>query len=152
MLAHDEFSRNLDGAGVGVQVGPFGIRFRTSLPQLHEPLYSFYSTYPGLPEAGPFSVCADLQPVRRLTRPFSRQVRFSVDGLRPHEDMPTEHALPVLEWGINLAIAFRGHAFLMLHCGVVERNGQGLVMPGAPGSGKSTLTAALTSPTPAHRT
>ena len=60
--------------------------------------------------------------------------------------MPAEQALPVLEWGLNLVIALRCHCFLMLHSAVLERNGRGLLLPAAPGDGKSTLCAGL-----AHR-
>jgi HprK-related kinase A len=51
-----------------------------------------------------------------------------------------------MEWGINLVLAMRYQCFLMLHAAVLERNGRALVMPAAPGHGKTTLCAAL-----AHR-
>jgi len=57
--------------------------------------------------------------------------------------MPAEHALAVLEWGINLVIAFRHHSHLMLHAGVVEKAGHAMIFPAEPGSGKTTLCAAL---------
>jgi hypothetical protein len=34
------------------------------------------------------------------------KVRFEVDGIRPHEDMPVGQSLPVLEWGINLGASW----------------------------------------------
>src|SRR5690606_1935941 len=61
----------------------------------------------------------------------------------PHEDHPATQALAVLEWGINLVVALRYQCFLMLHAAVVERHGFALVLPAAPGSGKTTLCAAL---------
>ena len=61
----------------------------------------------------------------------------------PHPDMPAEQALAVLEWVINLVVALRYHCFLMLHAAVVERHGFALLMPAEPGSGKTTLCAAL---------
>jgi HprK-related kinase A len=57
--------------------------------------------------------------------------------------MPISQALPVLEWGINLVIAFRSHRFLMLHSAVIERRGHAMLLPAAPGYGKSTLCAGL---------
>lgn len=72
-------------------------------------------------------------------------VRFTVDGRQPHEDMPADQALPVLEWGLNLVIALRCHYFLMLHSAVVERNGNALLLPASPGDGKTTLCAGLSS-------
>src|SRR5690606_31713230 len=77
-----------------------------------------------------------------LPRPQS-VVRFIVDGRARHADMPLDQAPAVLEWGINLVVALRYHCFLMLHAAVVERDGYALILPAAPGSGKTTLCAAL---------
>ena len=52
-------------------------------------------------------------------------------------------ALGLAEWGLNYAIAQHAHQYLMLHAAVVERDGRTIIMPGQPGSGKSTLCAAL---------
>ena len=63
-----------------------------------------------------------------------------MNSSRSRSDTP----LPLLEWGTNFAIATRLFCYLLLHAGVVERGGRAIVMPAMPGSGKSTLTAALT--------
>ena len=55
-------------------------------------------------------------------------------------------ALAYFEWGTNWSIFRRAHRFLVIHAATLARNGVGLMMPAAPGSGKSTLCAAL-----AHR-
>jgi len=78
--------------------------------------------------------------IRRWTRP---QVRFRIDGPSPFEPYPLDHAFPLFEWGLNWCIAMRAHQFLMLHAAVVERGGRALILPAAPGAGKSTLCAAL---------
>src|SRR3546814_415588 len=52
-------------------------------------------------------------------------------------------ALPMLEWGLNWCIGAHGHQFLIIHAAVIERNGLAAILPGAPGPGKSTLTACL---------
>jgi len=49
----------------------------------------------------------------------------------------------LLEWGLNWCLADRCNTHLLLHAGVVERGGVGVLLPALPGSGKSTLTAAL---------
>jgi HprK-related kinase A len=71
------------------------------------------------------------------------QIRFFVDGSFPFEPFPVCNHLPFLEWGMNWSIAHRSNIHLLLHAGVVEKNGQGIVLSALPGSGKSTLTAAL---------
>jgi HprK-related kinase A len=55
-------------------------------------------------------------------------------------------AAPLLEWGLNRMVASRAHQYLILHAAAAERGGRGLILPAPPGSGKSTLSAAL-----AHR-
>jgi len=58
--------------------------------------------------------------------------------------MPASHGLAVLEWGINLVIALRFHCYLMAHSAVVAKDDRALLLPAAPGAGKTTLCSALT--------
>ena len=44
---------------------------------------------------------------------------------------------------MNWCISAHAHQFLILHAAVLERGGVALIMPAPPGSGKSTLCAAL---------
>lgn len=141
-LTAQAFEKTLRGDGLPVRMGPFDALIRVRARGICAPLYSLYVDYPLLDRDRVFSFHADLEERWDLRR-WSRKVRFSVDGLAPHEDMPAEHALPVLEWGINLVVAMRFQALLMLHSAVVERNGQAVLMPAAPGHGKSTLCAAM---------
>lgn len=78
--------------------------------------------------------------LRRLVKP---QVRFSIDGVEPFEPFPASNALPLFEWGVNWCFGQRFNQYVLLHAGVLGLNGRALVMPAVPGSGKSTLTAAL---------
>jgi HprK-related kinase A len=142
-LSQDAFGELLRGSGIGVKIGPFNARIRTNVRSLNEPLYRFYEDYPLLKDDAVYSFHAQLQTRYAFPRLYRRVVRFSVDGRTPHEDMPVEHALPVLEWGLNLVIALRSHCYLMLHAAVLERNGGALILPAAPGDGKSTLCAGL---------
>ena len=78
--------------------------------------------------------------VRRWFRP---QVKFSFDGHIPFRPLPRNQAYAIFEWGLNWCIANFSNHYLMIHSGVLERNGKGLILPGMPGAGKSTLSAAL---------
>jgi len=51
----------------------------------------------------------------------------------------------MFEWGLNWCIANHCHQFLMIHAAVVERDGCTAILAAPPGSGKSTLCAALVS-------
>ena len=81
-----------------------------------------------------------LQGIRRFYRP---QAQFWLDGYTPFKPLALNQAYAMLEWGMNWSIANHAHYYLMLHAAVLERNGMAVVMPGDPGAGKSTLTAAL---------
>jgi len=78
-----------------------------------------------------------------LRRWFRPQAVFQADRARPFDPFPADSPLPLMEWGTNWLIGRRLHHHLLLHAGVVERGGVALMMPATPGSGKSTLTAAL---------
>jgi HprK-related kinase A len=145
-LGVDAFADALRATGIGVRLGPFAFRIRSDVPTLPEPLYGLYRDYPLLDDANVFSAHVNLAMRRSWWRPARAGVRFLVDGRTPHEDLPLAHALPVLEWGLNLVIALRAHSLLMLHSGAVEKHGRVLLFPAWPGSGKTTLCAAL-----AHR-
>jgi HprK-related kinase A len=146
-LDPSEFSSRLAADGIGVRLGPFDARIQARVPGLAAPMHRLYEAYPLLETRE--RVCSfhvRLGVVRRFWPRPERLVRFTVDGLVTHEEMPFTHALATLEWGINFVVAMRFSAFLMLHAATVERGGRVLLMPASPGHGKTTLCAAL-----AHR-
>lgn len=144
-LGVDLFRQALTGAGLSVRLGCFNAKIRTDFDWLAAPLFALYRDYTLTLESVVHSFHL------RLTSPFRpfgrrRRVRLVVDGRVPHEDLPLDQALAVLEWGINLVIALRMQTFLMLHSAALERNGGLILLPAAPGSGKTTLCVGL-----AHR-
>ena len=141
-LTTGEFRQRLQ-SGFGISVGPFAGHIRAEPESLVHPLHGLYADYPLLPDDSVYSFHARLDLVRTFPRVHRQMLRFTVDGQEPHELLPAEQALPVLEWGINLVIAMRSHAFLMLHAAVVEFDGGAMLLPAAPGFGKSTLCAGM---------
>jgi HprK-related kinase A len=141
--APDEIAVALAGQGAWLDLGAVALRVRGSARALAPQLHAAYASFP-LTAAAPWAdlhVAIDRAPgLRRVLRP---QVVFRCDGAQPFEPFPADHALPLLEWGSNWLIGQRMSNLLLLHAGVVERDGGALVMPALPGSGKSTLTAAL---------
>ena len=142
-LTSGDFESRLRGSGLKLKIGPFHASIRAQASALTAPLAKLYRDYPLVAGDGPFSFHVELREVHKLWPRRRRLVRFIVDGVSPHEDMPAEQALAVLEWGMNLVIAMRFHGFLMLHSAVVERNGRAMLLPASPGHGKTTLCAAL---------
>lgn len=78
--------------------------------------------------------------VRRLVH---KQIVFEIDGERPFLPLPHNQAFPMFEWGMNWCISTNLHKWVLIHSAVVEKNGRAVIMPAPPGSGKSTLCAAL---------
>jgi HprK-related kinase A len=129
--------------GVTYRSGPFLVHLRSD----HYPLLPLLAElYPDTPVYQPPRIThfhlrmPRPHGLRRWQRP---QIRFFTDGISPFEPYPLDHALPLLEWGLNWCIALRAHQYLMLHAGVVEKQGKALILPALPGAGKSTLSAAL---------
>ena len=141
-LSVDEFGSRLR-TGLNLQIGPFVAKVCADLKSLVKPLYALYQDYRLLTDDHVFSFHVRLEERRSFPRVDKRVVRFLVDGRAPHEDMPAEQALPVLEWGLNLVIALRSQCFLMLHSAVVEIGGHAMLLPAAPGHGKTTLCTGL---------
>ncbi|RLM52972.1 HprK-related kinase A, partial [Halobellus sp. Atlit-31R] len=77
---------------------------------------------------------------RRWLRP---QVRFDQDGLQPFKPLPLAQAHPMFEWVMNWCVSNKAHSYLIIHAAVLERHGRAFILPAPPGSGKSTLCAAL---------
>ena len=138
-----EFRRLLANGGLSLRTGPYSLRIRSSLPFLASDLYRLYDHHPCELEApySDFHVKVDyVTGLRRWVRP---QVQFSLDGLSPFQSLPKRQALALLEWGLNWCIADHGHSFLVIHAASLEKDGRAIILPGPPGSGKSTLCAAL---------
>lgn len=125
------------------RLGPFIVRVETSFADLQQLIgWCYGDPRPGDDEEFvQFHVRIGPGPLHR--RLVARQAVFGTDEANPFSPFPRTHAFPLLEWGINWCIATRAHQFLMLHAGVLERDGHALILPALPGSGKSTLTAAL---------
>jgi len=78
--------------------------------------------------------------VRRFPRALCT---FRLDGLEPFTPLALDEAFAFLEWGMNWCVTSHCHTFVTIHSAVLEREGRVLLMPAPPGSGKSTLCAAL---------
>lgn len=136
--------QRLSSDGLGIDFGAARARVRTALPTVAGMIRTLYGGYTTEDAEGMFDVTVDLRRVRGVRSFIRPQCELLCDGVREIEPFPLDTPLPLLEWGTNYAIATRLFCYLLLHAGVVERGGRAIVMPAMPGSGKSTLTAALT--------
>jgi HprK-related kinase A len=142
-LSAGALQRQLRQPGIVLDLGAAAIRVKSDSGSLASALRTVYADFP-LTAADAFcDVSAVIRRVSGTRRYLRPQVEFEVDGHRPFEPFPADTPLPLLEWGVNWTLAERFNHCLLLHSGVVEKRGVGIVLPAVPGSGKSTLTAAL---------
>ncbi len=142
-LSLEDLGRRLE-RGLTLVTGPFRFRVQTRLASVTRGLSRVYADFPVDEDVGfrDFHVRVDSVPgPRRWYRPL---VNFWLDDNTPFNPLARNHAFALLEWGMNWCIAGHCHHYLLLHAAVLERNGRSVILPGDPGAGKSTLTAALT--------
>lgn len=128
---------------IHLRLGPFTAALTTAFREVGEALARLYPPQ-FRKAAGAFAdfhvALVPGKGVRRFVRP---QARFLIDGQDPFKPLPADQALPLVEWGLNYAIAGLAHQYMIVHAAAIEKNGRVAILPGAPGSGKSTLTAGL---------
>lgn len=141
----ETLSAQFSDKGVTLELAPFVVRIYTDIPSVLAGLQLYYSEYP-VPGSSAFAdFHVSLRRPRSAYRWFRPQVSFEFDGTVPFKPLPYEQAYPMFEWGLNWCIANHCHRFLMIHAAVVEREGCAAILAAPPGSGKSTLCAALVS-------
>ena len=128
--------------GVQVAIGPFLVHVRSELTGVRDYLERFYDDFP-MAEGGEghfdLAVVAG-RGMRRWVRP---QASIVINGARPFLPLPALLAGASMEWGMNWCVGRSAHHWVAVHAAVVERGGRVLILPAPPGSGKSTLCAAL---------
>ena len=142
-LSTPQLAARLADTGIRLDLGVFAVRVRSRCSEFAYQLARTYPAFPLTQSDDWADLHIDIRPSDGLRRWVRRQVTFWCDGSAPFEPFPAESALPLFEWGCNWVIGQRANHLLLLHAGAVERDGLALVMPAVPGSGKSTLTAAL---------
>jgi HprK-related kinase A len=129
--------------GLILETGPFRTRIVSHAPEVLAGLELLYSDFL-VHDDGFCDFHVQVDRVSGPRRYFRPQITFKFDGMEPFKPLPADHAFASLEWGLNYCIAGYAHHYLMLHAAVLEKNGRAVILPGDPGAGKSTLTAALT--------
>ena len=142
-LAAGEIAGRLSGPGLGIRTGAFNLRIRSDAPSVLAGVRVLYEDYPVLDTHAfcDYSVGIGRRSgIRRWIRP---QVEFTYDHQSVYEPMPLDHAMPLVEWALNWCIGANSHQYLVMHAAAIEREGCAVILPAPPGSGKSTLCAAL---------
>ncbi|PWB48896.1 MAG: HprK-related kinase A [Nitrosomonadales bacterium] len=140
-LAELEFQ--LKKTGIFLQTGSFITHLQTSIPGVAEGIGLLYADYPLLEQTDFTDFHVSLAYPRTLRRWFKPQVLFLFDGKPPFKPLPLDQAFPMFEWGLNWCVSSHANHCLIIHAAVVEKGGYAAILPAPPGSGKSTLCAAL---------
>jgi HprK-related kinase A len=133
----------LGSTGAVIAIGPFLVRLRSRLESVASAVALHYEGQLLAPDTPFCDFHVRLDRTRGIRSRWRPLARFYLDETSPFKPLPLSQAYPLFEWGLNWCIAQHGHRFLMIHAAVLERGGHALIMPGAPGAGKSTLCAAL---------
>lgn len=131
--------------GLKLSIGPFNVALVSPIASVGQGVAQLYGQFGLVDEEAfiDFRTSLELPPgIRRWFRP---QVNFSLDGQIPFKPLPKDQAFAMFEWGLNWCVANTAHQYLIVHAAVVEKDGVTCVLPGTPGSGKSTLCAGLVS-------
>jgi HprK-related kinase A len=145
-LGPEQLRNRLGEGGLLLHIDPLVVRVQSSIPAVVSALafqYACHEVLEGRESFADFHI--GIESPRGVRRWLKPQVAFSFDGEYPFKPLPVSQAYPVFEWGLNWCIANHYHRFVMVHAAVLERDGLAVVMPGEPGAGKSTLSAALAS-------
>ncbi len=138
-----ELTQALAEAGLWLNLGAASVLVRSGASTLAAPFQSVYGSFPFVNGATWADVHLHITRAQGLRRWFRPQVMLRADGQIPFDPFPANNALPLFEWGCNWMIGRCCNQLLLLHSGALERDGLALLLPATPGSGKSTLTAAL---------
>ena len=143
LLGAQALKQQLAGSGVRIRTGPLVCCIRSGLAVVGQAVARLYADHP---LAGPHSFAdfhVELRRAAGVRGWVKPQVEFVFDGQRPFKPLPLPQAFAMLEWGLNWCVAAHSHQYLIVHAASLEKGGRALVLPAPPGSGKSTLCAAL---------
>lgn len=145
MLISEYSKKNADlnDSSLYFKTGPFNISVVTNIPAVSQHLHHFYNHYDARSESDFIDLHVEVKAVGGYRRFYKSQVTFIFDGYEPFVPLPLAQAPAMFEWGLNWCVANNAHQYLIIHSAVIEKDGKGVILPGTPGSGKSTLCAAL---------
>lgn len=142
-LPKHQLETKLRGGGLCFQTGPFVFHLRTTATELAGDFQHLYGQYTLADELSLADYHVRLVPPRGLRRWIRPQIEFVLDGFSTFHPFPRRLALALLEWGLNYCVFTQAHQYLIFHSAVVERSGRAMLLAAPPGSGKSTLCAAM---------
>lgn len=138
-----ELIKTLKTQGLRLKIGGYAVCVSSPIAEVAEHLSCLYDAFEIISADGFVDFHVALQAPSGLRHYWHPQVNFSFDGHLPFKPLPYDQAAALFEWGLNWCVASHSNHYLVIHAAVVALNNQAFIFPGTPGSGKSTLCAAL---------
>ncbi len=142
-LSPAEFRRALAGPGLRLRTGLFNCRMQSEVAAIAPEMAQLYAHHELLDDSSFIDFHIKISTGKGLRRWLRPQALFSVDEVLPFTPLPQNQALAMIEWGLNWCITAYSHHLLVLHAASLAKGEHALILPAPPGSGKSTLCAAL---------
>ncbi len=136
-------TKRFSTASIALDYGAAIVRVRSSLQAFVQDFQRIYGAFILLEDVPFADFHTELCPGQGLRAFLRPQSRFLIDGIQPFDPFPKEQALPHFEWGVNWCFAQRFNQHVLLHAGALALGDRAVIMAAPPGSGKSTLTAAM---------
>ncbi|MCB9852195.1 MAG: hypothetical protein H6819_03795 [Phycisphaerales bacterium] len=128
------------------RIGPVRVTLATSEPRVAAAYDALYAPFRINAAEGGTEASFEVRVLRRRSRRTGLShyhITSDVDDVFTVRKM--SRVLPHVEGAVNLCIARFMPRYLLLHAAAMTRDGVGVIIPGGPGFGKTTLAAALTS-------
>lgn len=124
--------------------GPFLFHVQTDIRAVVEGIRVLYGDFSFIENADFADFHVALKRRHKLFHFLWPQAAVEVDGCSPAAPLPLEQAPALFEGTLNWCIYSYAHYYYIIHAAALTRNGRSAILPAPPGSGKSTLCAALT--------
>ncbi len=142
-LSEASLKSRLTGSGLAIHAPPFTYLVKSPLRLVEKGLRTAYDDFLIADDVDFVDFELTLAPVQGPRRWLKPMVQLSVDGSQPFDALPAAQAFPLLEWGMNWCVTTTAHHLVMCHSAVLAWKDLAVMLPAPPGSGKSTLCAAL---------
>ncbi|WP_336885081.1 HprK-related kinase A [Candidatus Methylomicrobium oryzae] len=140
--------QRLSNEGFILKTGPFSYRVKSCISSLADHFFRLYHDFEivdTIKSIGFSDFHTSVEIPSLFRKHFRQQAQFYFDGASVFQPVPYNHSTAMLEWGMNWCISAHINTYLIIHAAVLEKQGFAVVLPAPPGSGKSTLCAALMS-------
>lgn len=143
-LSIPAIAEKLTQNGLQIQVGIFSYSIQSQYKSIAKSISTLYADFEVLTNENIFiDFHISIEPANIFSQFIFRKAQFLFDGYPPFDALPFQHAPAIIEWGMNWCVSSQINTHLIIHAAVIEKSGYAAIMPAPPGSGKSTLTAAL---------